>query len=413
MAHAIAAGGGGETRTVAGKGNRIEQLEFVRGAASLIVVFWHTTLAFYPERTGIFPSLGSEKSLSGTLLFSLINGSASVMLFFVLSGYVLTYSLFRTGSTETLIRIAQRRLPRLAFLTTIVCVLSWLMLQSGLYQNVEAGQLSQSIWLTGLGFTNQPYIDHIDHSLTLWDAVKQGAVWTFFRGDSYLNSSMWTMRFELIGSYVAICSALLIFNVSSKIWRYFFLAAIAFFLSVSNNSQIICFLVGVLIAEIHYSYRPKIGNIMAVFAIIFALYLYGYNGSATKTFMPIYLVAKRINPSYISIISATIIISICLFNPSASRLLSGSWARFLGWISFPLYLIHLPVIFSVGSGIYLAASAEVAFLATVAVSILTAIGLAMLNDRWMVILSVMPLGRTAGHKVSSGDGSTNVNSTQP
>lgn len=376
---------------ISGSGNqeRIGPLEFIRGIAAIIVVLWHSSLAFYPELTGAFPNLDGGKSLSGTVFFALINGSASVTLFFVLSGYVLTHSLFKTGSPATIVRIAQRRIPRLAFLTTIVCVISWMMLSLGLYHNVEAGHLSGSTWLSGLGFITPPYLPY---PLTLFDAVMQGAVWTFFRGDTYLNSSMWTMRVELIGSYLAICSALLIFNVASRTWRCLIVSAIAFYLAVSGNSQLICFLVGVVIADIQYSYRPKINDSISVIFIVFALYLYGYNGTTSETFAYIHGITFGIDHIYVLIISSFLIISVCIFNKRSSMALSGNVARFLGWISFPLYLVHLPIIFSVGSAVYIATSPAVAAVSTMVASAFAAIGLAMLNDRWMKILALLPLG---------------------
>ncbi len=72
------------------------------------------------------------------------------------------------------------------------------------------------------------------------------------------------------------------------------------------------------------------------------------------------------------------------------RLLRSRPSRFLGRISFPLYLVHIPVLCSAGCGMVLAvvpsagvgAAGSAALLTTVAVSIAASVPLTLLNDIW-------------------------------
>jgi hypothetical protein len=48
---------------------------------------------------------------------------------------------------------------------------------------------------------------------SFWDAFSQGAFYTFFRGDAYYDSSLWSMRYELIGSLLAFGLALMLYPV--------------------------------------------------------------------------------------------------------------------------------------------------------------------------------------------------------
>jgi peptidoglycan/LPS O-acetylase OafA/YrhL len=72
-------------------------------------------------------------------------------------------------------------------------------------------------------------------------------------------------------------------------------------------------------------------------------------------------------------------------------LLSGRAAAFLGRISFPLYLIHLLVLTSLGCWLYIVVpqpySAVVATMATVGVSILCAALLAPIDAAWLRALN--------------------------
>ena len=103
---------------------KINGLESARGLAALVVVAWHTSLGFYPGLSGIFRGFDVNQSLQGSPLYTLINGTAAVVFFFVLSGYVLSRGFLTSGDLNILKRNAIKRLPRLAFLTTSVCAIS-------------------------------------------------------------------------------------------------------------------------------------------------------------------------------------------------------------------------------------------------------------------------------------------------
>src|SRR6185312_17539398 len=97
--------------------NKIKYLEGLRGLAALSVILHHFLVAFYPlsyygDNT---PShLGNIEMLYFQSPFSfLTNGNFMVAIFFVLSGYVLSDSYFRTGNKEVLISSTIRRFPRL------------------------------------------------------------------------------------------------------------------------------------------------------------------------------------------------------------------------------------------------------------------------------------------------------------
>jgi len=100
---------------------KLTYLESLRGLAALAVVFNHLAIAFYPA---LFfgPSAPShtgralEAAISGTPLNLLYNGAFSVSIFFVLSGFVLSYGFFRDRSaTVALLPLAvplSRGVPR-------------------------------------------------------------------------------------------------------------------------------------------------------------------------------------------------------------------------------------------------------------------------------------------------------------
>ena len=78
---------------------KIKYLDGLRGLAAFVVVFHHFILAFYPALffgDNATPHLraGLEAFVSGTPINLLYNGNFAVSIFFVLSGYVLSYKFF-------------------------------------------------------------------------------------------------------------------------------------------------------------------------------------------------------------------------------------------------------------------------------------------------------------------------------
>jgi peptidoglycan/LPS O-acetylase OafA/YrhL len=160
---------------------RIIRLEAGRGIAALIVVFSHLLKTFAPQ---------AIEAVDGSVLFAFINGTGAVMFFFVLSGFVLTVRFFDNPSAGAMAAAAIKRLPRLAFLTTIVTLSSALLWKLGLYRLGSPWQL----WP--------------DFQPSFFAALQEGAWRTFMAGNAFYDRPLWTMVFEFRGS-------LLVFLIAS------------------------------------------------------------------------------------------------------------------------------------------------------------------------------------------------------
>jgi peptidoglycan/LPS O-acetylase OafA/YrhL len=83
------------------------------------------------------------------------------------------------------------------------------------------------------------------------------------------------------------------------------------------------------------------------------------------------------------VIGAAILIAVIATCPSIRGVFSGPISRFLGELSFPVYLVHLLIISSIGSAIYLRADVFPAALAVLALSILVSLPLMAFNNWWI------------------------------
>ncbi len=128
-------------------------------------------------------------------------------LFFVLSGFVLTYRTIGAQSSVGIGLAVLKRWPRLAGPIVIVSLASGLLVWAGMYTNQPAGDISRSPWLkwwfTSIPTPPQPPLA----------AMEEALLGTFLEGRVYFNSSLWTMYYEFFGSFLSLGLALIVIEL--------------------------------------------------------------------------------------------------------------------------------------------------------------------------------------------------------
>jgi hypothetical protein len=113
---------------------QLVELEALRGIAAMIVFFHHFLLLIAPRLHGRnFPD--DPIALVRTPLFALVNGSAAVAVFFVLSGFVLTVGAMEDRDWRQFLIGVLKRWPRLALLVVVVNIASAIFFMLGLYRD--------------------------------------------------------------------------------------------------------------------------------------------------------------------------------------------------------------------------------------------------------------------------------------
>jgi len=335
------------------RSSRLVELEATRGVAAIVVVAYHLFLSFW---------LKPMTQLFGTPLFAFVNGPAAVVTFFVLSGFVLTYRAFRDQETSSLISGAFKRWPRLALPIVTVNVVSGFLLATGLYLNHEVAPLTPFRYLDGF-FAGAPYHPWPD----MIAAIYEGLFATFASSTAaYFNTVLWTMHFELFGSFLSFAAAALIVRLGAPglAVAVFATALIASF----HDPLYVSFICGVLLARFYClpewgrwaryvgsrGWRPALR--VALLAAAAATFL-GYSDSAAtgiyRWLAPLAAAAPAMVRTAAHIAGSIIVIMVVLGTAPKWKWLSGRAAALLGALSFPLYLANLPVICSVGAAAYM------------------------------------------------------------
>jgi peptidoglycan/LPS O-acetylase OafA/YrhL len=368
------------------KTGRLVPLEGLRGIAAVIVMLGHMVRGLVP------PDHGSLDVLN-QLHRWLLNGGAAVSVFFVLSGFILSLPFAKDRSLARVLTSLLKRWPRLAVLTTLACLFSWgtIALSQDYYE--QAAAVTGNKWMAS--HFNAPLHGH---DISWMAALRNGLYEVFLFGDVKFDSPLWTMRIELFGSLAIFIAAPVLFGLKSWPLR---LAAIATAMAAAGISFPMTyfsdFLVGAILAMLFAENRmPSFSNIQAAGAVIAGLYLFCFSTAENHH---IHAPIKALMPAgetahFVWDVSAVLIIMVLLGNPFLCRLFSKKWAVWLGLLSFPLYLVHVPIMLSAGAASFIGTVAAlgitgavlVAGAVTIVLTVLFALPLAWVDKTWTGVL---------------------------
>ncbi|WP_455546728.1 acyltransferase family protein [Dryocola clanedunensis] len=323
--------------------DKLLYIEGIRGVACFMVVLSHLALVFYPglhEHDLIIH--GWERVIYDSPLPFFYSGTAAVYIFFVLSGYVLTFGIMKNKDILASISMMTiRRYFRLAPPVVASCILAYVALNF-----IGSDTSALSAWAQSYG----------KFEPTFFGAIYSGLVETFFRGGSNYNPVLWTMKIELIGSFIVFyyCA------VSSKVNRKFVVALLfSLCISLLPISQIekysyLCFIFGAYISGVDIRLPLKMALPFLIVGAYFGGVHYGSSAySMVIGFVSFSVLGEMINAYYLfCAFSGVLVVMSIISNESLSRLFSGKIVVYSGKVSFSVYLIHMPIIYLISPFIF-------------------------------------------------------------
>ncbi len=360
-------------------------LDAMRGIAALAVLGWHSMLAFYPLSSGYLGATPIAESARSQFWFVAVHGAGAVAFLFVLSGFVLTRLSLTSGRTDILVRGLIKRWPRLAGPALIAVLGSWLLFAVGGYYYAPAAALSGSSWFARFGGA----LTDASFQPSLVGAFMQGAVLTFLRGDSTYDSSLWTMAYEFYGSLMVYALAFLLATRPALRTRLIVIGGAAVACGAANPA-LIPFVAGFALAALLPQEGLRVPGPAGVVATALALLGCGYTQGALGFYAPFTAIWPTWLPiPYLYAAAAALLIATAEGWTGMRRLLSRPWGRACGELSFPFYLVHVPVLCSAGAYAFLVTrSAPAAIVATLVVSLVAATALAGFSRWWLAKLNV-------------------------
>jgi peptidoglycan/LPS O-acetylase OafA/YrhL len=281
------------------------RLEALRGIAALMVCVFHATHVFAGNPRPAF--------IDSLLLFA-FNPAAAVMFFFVLSGYVLGGSLERDGAvTPYLVRRLFRLVPPFAAAVLFAFACERLFRLDPAPSSLTPG-IQRLFW-------PQPSWDDLWSNLLL--------------GSHRVSGPTWTLYPELLGSLLLPFVVAMHARIEPR-WRWGLFAAITTLLAIGPYRTLLWFYFGYFLAK---EFAVLLAGRRQLAVVLFIAGLVGLEMAGTyNEFYTIGIVIP-------SALAAALMVGAVVSSADILRWATAAPLRFLGRISFSLYLVHWPIFY--------------------------------------------------------------------
>ncbi len=331
------------------KTNRLCYLEGIRGIAAFIVLIGHLKNVFdydFENRTLAYFINLTHSTFLGTLLNSFIvvfvDGKLAVQIFWFMSAYVISIKLFGKHGSTYLKSAVIKRYFRLAIPVLASVLLAFGLMKLGFMYNHELEQFS--------GRHYPSLTEMYNFKPDFLKAIKSGLWDTFFnfKSSNSYNIVLWTMEPELFGSFFCFFLFAVFRKGSARYYFYVcFIIASVFF----QYYWLTTFIISYILCDIDHTTNPFKKMLATLSAHLYAKWYY----SVAVIFILIMIngLNQHFYSAYAKIfVSAGIVFSV-MNAESLRNFFSKKILVWLGKISFGLYLIHIPVIYSFSCYLYL------------------------------------------------------------
>ncbi len=388
---------------------KLKHLDGLRGLASLIVVIHHYACAFLPaivfgsQAVRHFPF---EVYLYSTPLSLFFNGNFAVTVFFALSGFVLTYRFFLKQDHEILVRSAAKRYFRLMPPAAVSILAAYIILKTGNFYNLQiVTSTHSSMWMA----------DIWNFTASAKEAAKQALYGVFISENHTYNTNLWTMKYEFMGSFM-------VFGIASlfgKMQRRYLVYAVLCLVFI--KSYYLSFVLGMAVADIWVTMRDnerfnRIASSIAPLSMLLGLLVGSYplRNTSDTVFSALSLIPLLTHDELFVFwhnLGAVLLVAGFLYSYRARHIFSSRIFAMLGKHSFSLYLVHLIVIGSFSSYLFIALSTQFGYLTSLIlmfiISMVLIFAISILYTRYVDEPSTLLASRIGNFVVRKSNSSPN------
>ncbi|HGL4259592.1 acyltransferase family protein [Burkholderia dolosa] len=343
-------------------------LDGLRGIAALQVVFLHYLSAFLPVSAdaGSPAHYDWERAAAHSIFSYIWDGYSAVYIFFIMSGFVLAQSFIRSDLSAP--RTVAKRFARLFFPVAIAAAIAATLHPVINHFKLAAVSISGSEWLTNV-FHNPMSLRSVAKDIFFssmavgYDGVSilQSALSPYLQSiysptNFALNPPMWTLHGELWGSMLVLFLA----NIYKRLPPIWSGAIIALVFVWVGTSQLSLFAIGFSL----YLGREKLlacrnwkHVVLSVALLCLGVWICVRRDLPAVLQLDIWLVnhsdLRAYNDAHFqSSLGALLVLVAVIINPHFRKLLSSKMTNELGRLSFSIYILHFPIMLTLGCAIF-------------------------------------------------------------
>ncbi|EOE8158063.1 acyltransferase family protein [Salmonella enterica subsp. enterica serovar Johannesburg] len=319
-------------------------IDSVRGLATICVILSHCLLMFYPAaHTGVGFLGRFDHFLFNSPISFIYKGESAVLVFFVLSGYILSYNCKKHGFSEQYIRSsAIKRYLRLGIPCAASIFICYLLMKLDAFPAVR------------LGLTDIPLAGMYSNGQSFFSMIYSSLYGAMLFSDVRFNYVLWTISIEFFGSML-IFSTVILLGFNKNILRYLTILMTILFLSLDKPySYYGMFTAGIAISTFKIDNTRGFSiKLLSLFTLLLAIYLLGCaTGSYSYLYISYYLDGLIPWWRLTLDIGAILIMVAAVMHSDVLKPIKNKFFYFLGKISFSCYLLHSFVLSIVGPYVF-------------------------------------------------------------
>jgi peptidoglycan/LPS O-acetylase OafA/YrhL len=356
---------------------KISFLDGLRGTAAVVVVISHFVQVFYPSLFTLRPEMMHnqfEAWLSKTPFNLFYNGNFSVCIFFVLSGFVLSYKYWETRRVDVVIESTVKRYFRLVLPVFFSILLVYIILLLNGFSLETVSPITYTDMTTHYHALSHDFVT----------MVRTAFFDTFFLGNADYNPVLWTMNYELIGSYLIFAMLIVCRDTPYRYVAYLLL------IYMLRHSYYLAFVLGLLLCDVYHNHqrtlhvfqKPYIPLLTGILGLYMGSYPYIDTSNTIYALLDVSFMGY--DPMKFNHVWGAFFLMIAILaSTGIQKILSSPICVFLGNISFSLYLLHFTILCSVSGYIFSLLNGSFSYNVSVCISFLLSFPLMMVGSYLM------------------------------
>ena len=332
---------------------RIGWIDGLRGIACLCIFLHHFFATFYPVSiygTSMPDCSPMALALVQSPLSVLLNGSFWVCVFCVIAGYVASLPFLEDAKSPDVARLSDlliKRYFRLSLPVFCISAIVLLLYKRHCFTNIAFAEQFGSSW-AALWYREDIY--------TVTSLLAESFLRLCFVGSDKFIVVLWSIWYLFYGYYVSVILAEMSWGKTKRILCLYIFLILCCLLSGLRLCILSCFPIGTLLAycsrNTDKEHASPLSRVLACLMVVSGLFL----GAFPTYFHPnnyyrFFDFSNLPTESFIlcHTIGAFLFISGLCQSSFLRKLLSLRPLTYLGRISFGIYLVHIPVLFTIGT----------------------------------------------------------------